>query len=124
MSPKKVTLATSADWETWIFLVRTQATNSGIWDLVNPDLDKKPDSVEAPIAPECNIPDDVNLFDKNAYAAYKARLDIYKTRMGQIRTPSERFRRSHFIRPRHHNRSQRQIHTVRRTAPVEHASST
>lgn len=77
---RKILLAKPGDWDAWISFVRTRATNSRVWDLVNPDLTTKPISIVEPIEPEFEIPDDSVLFDRLGYEAFKARKDAYKTK--------------------------------------------
>ena len=47
----KVTLTKPADWDLWISYVRARATYSQIWDLINPDLTKRPVALMKPILP-------------------------------------------------------------------------
>ena len=37
MSDKTIIMVMPADWDAWIFLVRSRAVNNGIWDLIAPD---------------------------------------------------------------------------------------
>lgn len=63
--------------------MRTRATNSGIWDLVNPGLTARPVALQEPAEPEYDIPDDYNLFDKVNYEAYRARMEVYKVKIAK-----------------------------------------
>ena len=79
MSTKKIILSKTADWDAWFSFVRSRATNNGIWDLIDPDLDEKPDSLTMPYKPEFVMPVDDLDFNIIAYNAFKARKDLYKT---------------------------------------------
>ena len=79
MSNKKIVLAKPADWDAWIYFVRIRATNNGIWDLINPDLDVKPASLTMPTKPEYVMPAKDTDFNIVTYNAFKAREDLYKT---------------------------------------------
>ena len=91
MTTKKVILAKSADWDAWLSFVRTWAVNTQIWDLVSPDLEERPVSVEQPIEPEFTVPDDDAQFDKVKYEAYKARKDVYKTKLARYERQEKAF---------------------------------
>lgn len=78
-----VTLAKSADWDAWFSFVPTRAVNIQIWDLVNPSLKEKLVSLERPTEPEFVILDHDARFDQVSYEAYKARRDIYKTKLAK-----------------------------------------
>lgn len=77
---KNLILAKLTDWDAWISFVRTRATNTQIWDLINPNLAEKPASLKRLTEPQFQIPDDDALFDKVKHEAYKARKDLYKTK--------------------------------------------
>lgn len=87
---KKVVLAKPADWDAWIFFVRTQATNSRIWDLVNPDLTVRPIALQEPTEPEYDIPDDDSLFHKFGNEACKARQGGVQGNTSQVRNNQKR----------------------------------
>lgn len=43
-----VILSSYSNWHNWIFLIRTTAKQSHIWDLVNPDIEEKPVCLHRP----------------------------------------------------------------------------
>lgn len=83
---KEVILATPEDWGSWISLVRTRATKSRIWDLVNPSLTEKPVALEDPEVPEYDIPEDGKDFD---HEAFKAQTRVYKMRLAEFERQNE-----------------------------------
>lgn len=76
----KVRLAKSADWDVWFYFVRTRATITGIWELVDPDLTERPVLLEEPVEPVYVVPDDDD-FHPIPYAAYEARKEIYRWKL-------------------------------------------
>lgn len=54
-------------------------------------LDEKPVSLKRPIKPEFQIPDDDAQFDKVKYEPYKARKDIYKTKLAKYERQEKAF---------------------------------
>lgn len=91
MSTTKIILAKPADWDSWISFVRSRATNTRIWDLVDPSKETKPEALTEPIEPIYMVPEDDSLFDKNAYDAYKARKEIYKTKIARYERQEKAF---------------------------------
>lgn len=89
MSTKKGFLAKPTDWDAWISFVRTRATNTRIWDLVNPNLTEKHPPLDEPTEPEYEVPDNDFEFDSVTYDAYKAQKDIYKMKVRKIRATGE-----------------------------------
>lgn len=78
MTTQKIVLAKSADWKKWIFSVKTKAMNSGVWDLINPDLNIKPLQQERPIKPTFVVPQSTNEIDKDSYKLFKIQISAYK----------------------------------------------
>ena len=85
MSTKKVVLSKPSDWDAWIYYVRTRATNSRVWSLVNPDLTTRPASLDESEEPGIDIPADGILPDGT--------LDLYKLRKEQYKTQLAKFER-------------------------------
>lgn len=75
---KQIILNKPADWDAWILLVQVQATDTHIWDYVNPDLAEQPVFLEKPTLPEYNLPDNTNKFDEIAFKPIKKQLKIFK----------------------------------------------
>lgn len=68
---KQIILDKPADWDAWITLVQAQATDTQIWDLINPDLAERPILLEEPTLSEYDLPDNPNEFDKVAFKPFK-----------------------------------------------------
>ena len=68
---------------TWFLFVRTRATNSGIWNLVNPETTPKPLDVLPPIKPVFILPIDPSTYDPAAYEVFKVQTHIYKLWLGE-----------------------------------------
>ncbi|MCJ1265435.1 hypothetical protein MMC22_005313 [Lobaria immixta] len=85
-STKEVIPAKPEDWGSWISFVRTRATKSRIWDLVNPSLTEKPVALEDPEVPEYDIPEDGKDFD---HEAFKAQTRVYKMRLAEFERQNE-----------------------------------
>lgn len=83
-SSKKIILSKPSDWDSWLSFVRTRAQSTRIWDLVNSELWQRPDFLVEPYEPEYAMPDDDNDFDRQSFAAYKARKEIYKGQMDKF----------------------------------------
>lgn len=91
---KKVIFAKPANWEAWFSFIRTRTTNTQIWDFIDPELTKTPVSIERPVELEFHIPDDDAhdaQFDRVKYEAYKARKDIYKTKLARYERQEKAF---------------------------------
>jgi hypothetical protein len=53
---KTVVLAKPADWEAWIFIVRSLAEGENIWELIDPDLETEPVIPTEPTFPTPTVP--------------------------------------------------------------------
>ena len=71
--------------------MRARATTTQIWDLINPNLAERPLSLKQPVEPEFEMPDDDAQFDITKYEAYKARKDIYKTKLAKFERQQKAF---------------------------------
>lgn len=78
-SKKKIILAKPADWDAWFSFVRARATNSRIWNLIDPGLTEQPVSLVKPIVPQYLMPDNDADFNIDTYNVFKAHKHLYKT---------------------------------------------
>ena len=88
---RKIVLGKPADWDTWFSFVRSRATNSGIWDLVNPEIITKPISIQSPTEPVFILSTDAATFDPRAYEVYKAQTHIYKIQLAKYEKQQKAF---------------------------------
>lgn len=75
MASKSVKLEKSADWPTWLSFVRTRPQNDGIWDLINPDVNEKPQNLIESI--ESTFEHGRDELDKKTFEVYTALLTVH-----------------------------------------------
>lgn len=83
MAPRnQVVLSKSADWSRWIWRVKIKATNTGIWELVDPDLEVMPVRKAKPQPPER-----VNLEQADTVRTElaKANYQVYKLELAEFK---------------------------------------
>ena len=78
---RKIVLAKSADWDTWISFVKTRASNSGIWELINPDKSILPPHLIEPVEPEFEPPTDPAQLNQLAYDLYRQQIQVYEFKL-------------------------------------------
>ena len=90
-SSKKIMLSKSEDWKTWLSFVRMKATSLEIWDLIDPELAVKPETIKKPTEPTFDLGDDPKKFNKEGYEFFKAKREMYKMTLSQYKEQTEAF---------------------------------
>ena len=76
---RQLILSKPADWDTWISIIRHQATIQNIWNIVNSELTIKPACKEEPTLPDISTIQNIDLIkQKIAFDAYEFDLQDYK----------------------------------------------
>lgn len=91
MSIRKIVLGKPLDWDTWISFVKSRADNNDIWELVNPELTEKPETLKKPQKPNYDLPEDDAQFDQKKFEAYKARMQLYKADLAEYEKQKKAF---------------------------------
>src|SRR4051794_8618587 len=81
---KSVILNTSADWDNWLYIIRSMATEDGVnvWEYMDPDLAKQPTLLSTPQAPKTTDiradADDLDKLTQPELERFKLKHVLYK----------------------------------------------
>ena len=76
---RQVILSKPADWDTWISIIRHEATSMEVWDLVNPEIIIKPACKEEPTLPNSFTIQNADPIDQEiAFEVYELDLQSYQ----------------------------------------------
>ncbi|KAL8676816.1 MAG: hypothetical protein Q9224_007248, partial [Gallowayella concinna] len=75
----EIVLTTPEDWDTWITLIEIMAVAYHIWDLIDPSISTKPESLAKPTAPDL-VPSDpaTGLRNRDALRNYEYEILKYQ----------------------------------------------
>jgi hypothetical protein len=80
---RKVVFAKPANWKTWLSFVQIKAINSGIWDLINPNIPTKPIGISQPVRPIMEIAADATIVNRDAFT-YSAKSKLSKNDLSRM----------------------------------------
>ncbi|KAK8205863.1 hypothetical protein IWZ01DRAFT_485085 [Phyllosticta capitalensis] len=78
-------LSKSSDWDLWLFDIKIRATGLGVWDLIDPAKDTKPQGIIEPNRPESLHLNQVDLKDNSEYQRDLLNLKIYRLDLEEYR---------------------------------------
>ena len=85
---KQIQLAKPADWTIWLSFIRMIAENDDVWNLINPDLTKKPKNLSKPQAPAYQGSRGANI-DLEAYSQWKAQMRLHRADLAEYEKQKE-----------------------------------